>query len=150
MVSIIVRDWNTGELYGHLKAKKLEGILGSKLLAILNYSKDIFDLHEVRYITESGIHRSQSRGNVVLNKPHNCDMENFEPDFMEVIMNDGSVQITDIKLDITVYPRGYVLNVGKPIVNIFGTSSPAYLQYIVRSKASRTSLANCHVFPTVQ
>lgn len=150
MVSIIIKDWNTGELYGHLKAKELKGILDSEFLDVLNRSKDLFRLWGARSIADTGIRKSQTSKNVIRNKPRDCRGEDFEPDFMGVVMDDGSFEKTNIKLDITVYPRGYVLNVGMPIVNIFGTSNPAYLKCIGKRKAYRTTIDKCHVFPTTK
>lgn len=65
-------------------------------------------------------------------------------------MDDGTIQKTDIKLDITAYPCGYVLNIGNSIVNIFGTSRSAYLQKIGRKKASIGTIESCHVFSTMK
>lgn len=150
MVSIIIKDWNTGKLYGHVKTKKLQGILASEFLDVLNRSKDLFRLWGARSIIDTGIRKSQTSKNVIRNKPHDCRGEDFEPDFMGVIMDDGSFERTNIKLDITVYPRGYVLNVGMCIVSVLGTSNLAYLKCIGKRNAYRATLAECHVFPTVK
>lgn len=149
MVSIIVKDWNTGRLYGHLKTRKLDSLMGCDLLPVLNEAKDIFPLDDVRLIVDPGIRKCQSGKRVKTNKPSDADLSTFEPRCMKIRKENGDVEETSIKLHVTVYPVGYILNVGAPVTNIFGVSNPGYLKNITSKRVTSSSINSCHIFPTI-
>lgn len=149
MVSIIVKDWDTGKLYGHLKTRKLDSIMRFDLLPVLNEAKDIFPLDDVRLIVDPGINRCQSQARVLTNKPSDADLSKFEPRCMNIEKENGDVEETSIKLHVIAYPVGYILNVGAPVTNIFGVSNPGYLKNITSKRVTSSSINSCHIFPTI-
>ena len=149
MIQVIMKNYDTNAEIFRCKAKRFNR--PSDLLPILSMQQaenDILGIGSASYlITDIGINQWTVKGNVLdSGTKHNPDSM---PDPV-VIFSEGKKIKTDLRVQIIAYPKGYVLFTGKTNQSILGTKSPQYITHIGKRNVRTSSLAGCHIFPSLR
>lgn len=156
MKTIILKNAETGEEIARLKAARLDRIFDLvKILNMYQSKEDILRLGYTCEVLDVGIRSYRTRGNIMSNDPDIISAANkyhtdrFSEHANVLVYKDGKKQDTPLRLYVTVYPQGYLLNVGKLAYNVFGSLSQMYLKGIGKRNIISHSSASAHVFPNV-
>lgn len=155
MKTIIIRNYDTGKELVRLTTNKLKNLFSLKPILTEAQSKnDVLGLGYTCLITETGIHSFREIGGIMTNDPEVIKRYHFPDDFKkpEVVCTyaDNERRETELRLAVTAYPEGYVLDAGAKAANFFGIESKLGLFSIGTRNFTLRSHTSAHVFPTVK
>ena len=163
MKKIIVKDYDTKQEIARISVKKLDSLFDVKQYLTL----EMLRLKDCRII-DSGINQYSTKNGIMTNDPdvtgatdvaytgRNSSvigpgasnvLKDAAPSNIKVLF-DGDDKATElsIRLSVTAYPEGYVINSGKMSTNIFGGRKPAYFASVGKRNFKCTSIDGAHLF----
>ena len=168
MKIIIVKNYDTGEELFRFKTAKMKNMF-SHLDCLL--SKETDPLHlglEGDYSVQCGITSFSEQDLIMSNDPHvlngsedichngpyssalgKGNSKYQKPPKPVVIHTETGEQQLELRLAVTAYPEGYVLNTGKMSTNFLGVRKQAYLASIGRRNFRSSFISGAHIFPSI-
>lgn len=168
MKIIIVKNYDTGEELFRFKTAKMKNMF-SHLDYLL--SKETDPLHlglEGDYSVQCGITSFSEQDLIMSNDPHvlngsedichngpyssalgKGNSKYQKPPKPVVIHTETGEQQLELRLAVTAYPEGYVLNTGKMSTNFLGVRKQAYLASIGRRNFRSSFISGAHIFPSI-
>ena len=172
MKVVIVKDYDAGNELARLRVSKLDNLFSdlTRVLSEKQRMEDILGLGYTCPVIDAGIRSFSRKGLIISNDAEitggsdfchtgNNSMvigpgagkssQNREPGLVEVYQSNQR-KVAPIRLTVTSYPEGYVLNTGKVSADIFGTRKEMFLASIGSRNAKFSQLGNAHIFPTLR
>lgn len=164
---IIVKNYDTGEEITRFKTARLANLF-SDLNRVMSKEKDPLHLGK-EYSVDCGIISSTERGLILSNDPRvingkgdicytgpNTEVfgskvnSHTRPPRNVIIWTEDARKELDLRLAVTAYPEGYVLNTGKMSTNFLGTRKLAYLVSIGRCSFRSSFKSGAHIFSSIK
>lgn len=167
MKKIVVKDYDTKQEIARISAKKLDRLHEVKqyLTPEMLRLKDcrIIDFGVYQYSVKNGIMSNDpevngetdiaytGRNSSVIGPGASSALKDAAPLNVKVIF-DGDDKPTELslRLSVTVYPEGYVINSGKMSTNIFGGRKPAYFASVGKRNFKCASIDGAHLFSNMK
>ena len=166
-MKVILKNYDTRKVIGTLQVKKLDRLFDvTQLISEEQQKTDFLGLGFTCEVTDAGITSYCSYGAVMSNDPEEVNGATVRHERGSTLIGASNVTIKEpvpvrirkdertqeisLRLFVTAFPEGYVLDVGKTSSNIFGVRSKMYLATIGTKNIRFGGLGNCHVFPTVK
>lgn len=167
MKKIIVKDYDTKQEIARISVKKLDSLFDVKQYLTL----EMLRLKDCRII-DSGINQYSTKNGIMTNDPdvtgatdvaytgRNSSvigpgssnvLKDAAPSNIKVLF-DGDDKATELslRLSVTAYPEGYVINSGKMSTNIFGGRKPAYFASIGKRYFRCSGIEGAHLFSNMK
>lgn len=167
MKKIVVKDYDTKREIARIGVKKLD-----RLFEVTKYLtpemlrlKDcrIIDFGVTQYSVKDGIMSNDpevngktdiaftGRNSTVIGPGASTALKDAAPSNVKVLF-DGDDKPTElsIRLSVTAYPEGYVINSGKMSTNIFGVRKPAYFASVGKRNFKCASIDGAHLFSNMK
>ncbi len=163
-MKVILKNYDTGATLGTMSTKRLKTLFD--ITPVLNEAQmesDILGLGYPCQVVSSGLVEFCEQGFVwsndmvenalVCHKRGSAQIGGIasitSPDPVR-IRKDGQEIELNLRLSITAYEEGYVLNVGKSSANIFGAKTSQYLKNIGTVNVKFAALGSCRVFAGIK
>lgn len=167
MKKIVVKDYDTKQEIARIGVKKLD-----RLFEATKYlTPEMLRLKDCRII-DAGINQYSTKNGIMTNDPdvtgetdvaytgRNSSvigpgasnvLKDAAPLNVKVLF-DGDDKPTELslRLSVTAYPEGYVINSGKMSTNIFGGRKPAYFASVGKRNFKCTSIDGAHLFANMK
>lgn len=167
MKKIVVKDFETKQEIARISVKKLD-----RLFEVTQYlTPEMLRLKDCRII-DSGVSQYSVKDGIMSNDPEvngetdvaytgrnssvigpgaSNVLKDAAPSNVKVLY-DGDDTPTEfsLRLSVTVYPEGYVINSGKMSTNIFGGRKPAYFASVGKRNFKCTSIDGAHLFSNMK
>lgn len=131
-MKVVIRNYDTGDELLQFRSTRIKNLFPS-LNDEISKQKDPFRLGREHYAVRCGITSFSGQDLIMTNAPR---------------VLDGTEEL-NLRLAVTVYPEGYLLNTGKTGYNIFGGQNQVYLASIGKRNFKSRSKIGAHIFPTM-
>ena len=167
MKTMVIKNYDTKEELTRIKVRKLDSLFGiAKLL-----SPEMLGLPGDVRIVDAGITSFSSKNGVMSNDPEINEeaevvrtgvnssvigpgakkMEEKEPHKVRIAQPENrNPEEIDLRLAVTAYPEGYLINTGKYTTSIFGTRHPAYFSSIGKRNFKSSSAEYARLFSSIK
>lgn len=167
MKTMVIKNYDTKEELTRIKVRKLDSLFGiAKLL-----SPEMLGLPGDVRIVDAGITSFSSKNGVMSNDPEINEeaevvrtgvnssvigpgakkMEEKEPHKVRIAQPESwNPEEIDLRLAVTAYPEGYLINTGKFTTSIFGTRHPAYFSSIGKRNFKSSSAEYARLFSSIK
>ncbi len=147
MKVVEIKDFKTGRKLSSFKAGKINNLFEDfrKALTDKQSKEDVLGVGYTCKVMDTGIKGYRKIGTVMTSAKEKDSMAHDpEPDTVKLLVNDKYVS-TNLQIEVTVYPEGYVLALGKKGHDILGRSFDIYLK--ISEKRDIISMENLlHIF----